>query len=143
MKAITGFWVMAEVMLLALAMATAQQPAAGTGRAEQPAAGTGRAEQPAAGTGRAEQPVAEAAAPALTDDEKKDLTILNQGMTIQQQRFQMLQAQMAVVQQEYSRLAGMRNERLAKAKADHKWGEDVSCNPEELTCTKAAKPEKK
>ena len=81
--------------------------------------------------------------PALTDDEKKDLTILNQAMVIQQQRFQLLQAEVAKTQQEYSRLAGERDQRLARAKRDHKWGDDVSCNPDELACARVPAQEGK
>jgi len=133
MKTVVGFCVMVEVVLLALAMATAapqeQKQAPGPSPAVQAQDDKPKAAAPA-------KPVPEA--PMFTEDEKKDLTILNQGMVIQQQRFQLLQAQMAAVQQEYSRLAGERNQRLAKAKAEHKWGEDVTCNPDELACAKVA-----
>ena len=75
--------------------------------------------------------------PTLTDDEKKDLVILNQALLIQQQRYQLLQQQIQATQQEFARLTDQRERRLAKARADHKWGEAVRCDPEQLTCALA------
>ena len=124
MKGIMAAWVMAEVLLMALAMAMG-------GQEQKKPAGESPASTQAA------------ALPALTDDEKKDLTILNQAMTIQAQRYQLLQAQLADVQQQHARLAAEREQRLAKAKQEHKWGEEVKCNLDELTCARVAPPAKK
>lgn len=123
---------MLAVLLFAIAVARGQSKPAGESPASTQAAAPANDQRPTA-NGAAE----------LTADEKKDLTILNQAMVIQQQRFQLLQAELAKTQQEYARLAAERGERLAKAKAAHKWGEEVSCNPEELACARVPAQEGK